>query len=179
MEPAMTLSPPPENEPLYKPPGSVVAAQVVAFFQVAFLFGIGSVVATLGSIGGWSLRLLALFTELEAAEAQRAAELVHVGGWTMVGISFLLGVLTWGLGQGKRWAQAAMVAAQALLALAAAAGTAQVGDAPLGFVAVCLLGLPALCAVVSLLSRSANQWFRQGGWGPWYDRYYARAGRRR
>jgi hypothetical protein len=29
----------------------------------------------------------------------------------------------------------------------------------------------ALCVLAGLASRPARQWFRQGGWEPWYVRY--------
>ncbi|WP_030160977.1 hypothetical protein [Glycomyces sp. NRRL B-16210] len=165
-------------EPLYEPPAGVKIAQTVAFLQVAGLFGIGVTLSTVGSLGTWLTRLLQFLTDADVETLKTDAFAIQVTGWTLVAASVTIGVTTWGIGAGKRWAQVVMVVLESALGAAAAIVTAVVGSSTLAFLTVPFAVLPMLAAAAALLTGSSNRWFAQRGWDPWYRRYYSRRRRR-
>lgn len=168
------MTPTDAPEPLYKPPDAVKVAQAVAFLQVAGLFGIGATLSTVGSLGTWLSRLTEFVTDIDVGTLQGDAFAIQVTGWVMVGTSIVIGVLTWGIGAGKRWAQVGMILMQTLLGLASVVGIVRVGSDTLAVLVLAFVILPTLAAAAVLLTRRANRWFAQNGWDPWYRRYYSR-----
>ncbi|THV27977.1 hypothetical protein [Glycomyces paridis] len=171
------MTPADAPEPLYETPGPVKGAQTIAFLQVVTLFGIGTTLSTVGSLGTWLTRLLEFFTDADVAVLHDDAFAVQLAGWTMLGAAVILGVLTWGIGAGKRWAQIGLAVLETALGASIAVGTGLLGNQALALVTVPFAVIPALGSVVLLVTGSANQWFAQHGWEPWYRRYYEKRNR--
>lgn len=170
----------PDPEALYDKPHAVDLAQVMMVFQYFMVVSV--------SIGTFP-RLFNWFKS-QTADVQGLSDLegaIDIGSSYPIEIvlpavvvftvPYVLVVLD--LGFGLRWARVAaflVVPANTVIGLGAVART--YGEIMAVIVAPVWLTV-ALCVIGGLASRNGRQWFKQGGWTPWYVRYEMDQRRRR
>jgi hypothetical protein len=166
------MSTPFDPEALYDKPHSVDLAQVMMVFQYFMLV---SVTVGVGPrVFNWfkgETEGVPLLADVEAAIDIGTGYPIAVVLPALVfyTVPYVMAVLA--LGLGRKWARAfAIVAVPANVVIGMIAVVRTYGEVFALIVAPLWIGI-ALCVLAGLASRPARQWFRQGGWEPWYVRY--------
>lgn len=173
------MTPPvsPGPEPLYDKPGSIDLAQAMMWVQFATLSCLGVVLGVALWQGFGLVRLEWVFSDIDLGDFKAVLFPAALVTGALLLVALVYGVLTWGLGAGRRWAQVATFVLMPVVIASGVLGTASVSNSAWGLAtSVFWIPFPAV-TVVTLASGTANQWFRQRGWDPWYRRYYSRRGR--
>jgi hypothetical protein len=175
---ARQLSPDPEA--LYDKPHSVDLAQIMMVFQ--YFMVVSSSVGTFPRIFNWFKSQTSDVPGLSGLEDR-----IDIGSGypieivlpavVVLTVPYVLVVLD--LGFGLRWARFGaflFVPANTVIGMGAVVRT--YGEVVAVVVAPLWITV-ALCAIGGLASRTGRQWFKQGGWTPWYVRYEMDQRRRR
>jgi hypothetical protein len=181
----MTSSPDSEPEPLYEAPGGIASIQVLGYFQVVGMLMLGAVLVVLGFIGPAIRPVVDFVSDPHAPRiyedsdplADAQAVFLLTGEAAFI-IAILMAIMIWGIDQGERWARTGMIALQAIIVLATVIGTVLTRSSYLGCFGI-MFAAAAVPVVAGLMTSSVSQWIKQGGWDPWYQRYYAKKGRKR
>jgi hypothetical protein len=163
---------PPDSEALYDKPHSVDLAQVMLVFQYFMVVSVS--VGTFPRLFNWFKGQTAGVPVLSDLEAR-----IHIGSSypieivlpavVILTVPYVFVVLD--LGSGMRWARAAaflVAPANSVIGMNAVVRT--YGELVAVVVAPIWITVP-LCVIGGLASRTGRQWFKQGGWTPWYARY--------
>jgi hypothetical protein len=75
------------------------------------------------------------------------------------------------LGMGRQWARAFALLIVPINVIVGITGFVRTYGEVFALIVSPLWIIIALCVLGGLAARSARQWFRQGGWEPWYVRY--------
>jgi hypothetical protein len=179
----MTSPLPSDPEALYDKPHSVDLAQVMMVFQyfmlVSISIGIGPRI--FNWVKGETVNVPVL-ADIEAAiDIGSSYPLAVVLPIVMLGTApYVMIVLD--LGQGRKWARAAAILVVPVNTVIGIIGVIRTYGAVFALIISPLWIIIALCVLGGLASHTARQWFRQGGWEPWYLRYevdqFQRRGRR-
>lgn len=170
----------PDPEALYDKPHAVDLAQVMMVFQ--YFMVVSSSVGTFPRLFNWFKRQTSDVPGLSDLEnridigASYPIEIV-LPLVVVLTVPYILVVLD--LGFGLRWARVAaflVVPANTVVGMVAVVRT--YGEVIALVVAPIWLTV-ALCVIGGLASRAGRQWFKQGGWTPWYVRYEMDQRRRR
>lgn len=162
----------PDPEALYDKPHSVDLAQVMMVFQYFMLVSVSVGVGP--RLFNWfkgETSGVPLLADIEAA--------IDIGSSYPIAVVLpLLVVFTapyvWvvlALGLGRRWARAAAVVVVPLNTCIGISAVVRTYGEVWALIVSPLWIIIALCVIGGLTSRTARQWFRQGGWEPWYVRY--------
>lgn len=161
-----------EPEPLYDKPHAVDLAQVMLvflyFMLVSTSLGLGPRVL------GWvedqttDLPVLADLEELFPVGTAYPIAVV-LPAVVLLTIPYVAVVLQ--LGYGRRWARAAALLIAPAGAVLGIAGVLRTLGPVVALVLAPLWIAVALAVLGGLATRTGRQWFRQGGWAPWYLRY--------
>lgn len=166
------MSTPTDPQALYDKPHSVDLAQVMMVFQ---FFMVVSVSVGIGP------RLFNWFK----GETQGVPLLSDIEAAIDIGTSYPIGVVVpalfvytvpyvWAvlaLGMGRQWARAFAVLIVPINLIIGITGVVRTYGEVFALIVSPLWIIIALCVLGGLASRTARQWFRQGGWKPWYVRY--------
>jgi hypothetical protein len=166
------MSTPPDPQALYDKPHSVDLAQVMLVFQyfmlVSVSVGIGPRIFNWvkGETSG-----VPFLSDIEAAidigtSFPMAVVLPALVLYTAPYVAVVLA-----LGLGRKWARAAAVVAAPLNTWIGIVAVVRTYGEVWALIVSPLWIFVALCVLGGLASHTARQWFRQGGWEPWYLRY--------
>ena len=179
-----------ESEPLYDKPHSVDLAQVLLVFQYFMLmsvsFGFGPRV--FNWVKGQTTDVPVL-SDIEGAIDIGTSYPIAIVAPVFVVYTIPYVAVVFQLGHGRRWARIAVLLMVPLNTAIGIGGVGRTYGEVLGLISATLWLTVAACILGGLASRRARQWFRQGGWAPWYvryemdqasrSRYVSRGGRRR
>lgn len=165
-------STPPDPQALYDKPHSVDLAQVMMVFQYFMLVSVSVGIGP--RLFNWIKGETAgvpLLADVEAAIdiGQSYPIAVVLPALVVYTVPYVMAVLA--LGLGRKWARAlALIAVPVNTFIGIDAVIRTYGEVWALIVSPLWIFI-ALCALTGLATRTARQWFRQGGWEPWYVRY--------
>lgn len=166
------MSTPTDPEALYDKPHSVDLAQVMMVFQ---FFMVVSVSVGIGPrLFNWvkgETENVPLLSDIEAAiDVGTSYPLgVVVPALVVYTVPYVWAVLA--LGMGRQWARAFALLIVPINVIVGITGVVRTYGEVFALIVSPLWIIIALCVLGGLAARSARQWFRQGGWEPWYVRY--------
>ncbi|MBO3732651.1 hypothetical protein [Glycomyces niveus] len=166
------MSTPTDPEALYDKPHSVDLAQVMMVFQ---FFMVVSVSVGIGPrLFNWfkgETEDVPLLSDIEAAiDVGTSYPLgVVVPALVVYTVPYVWAVLA--LGMGRQWARAFALLIVPINVIVGITGVVRTYGEVFALIVLPLWIVIALCVLGGLAARSARQWFRQGGWEPWYVRY--------
>ncbi|KPC77500.1 hypothetical protein ADL26_02615 [Thermoactinomyces vulgaris] len=166
------MSTPTDPEALYDKPHSVDLAQVMMVFQ---FFMVVSVSVGIGPrLFNWfkgETENVPLLSDIEAAiDVGTSYPLgVVVPALVVYTVPYVWAVLA--LGMGRQWARAFALLIVPINVIVGITGVVRTYGEVFALIVSPLWILIALCVLRGLAARTARQWFRQGGWEPWYVRY--------
>ena len=162
----------PDPQALYDKPHSVDLAQVMLVFQYFMLVSVSVGIGP--RIFNWVKGETADVPFL--ADVEAAIDIgtsfpmaVVLPALVVYTVPYVMAVLA--LGLGRKWARAAAIVFVPLNTWIGIAAVVRTYGEVWALVVSPLWILIALCVLGGLASRTARQWFRQGGWEPWYLRY--------
>lgn len=162
----------PDPEALYDKPHSVDLAQIMMVFQYLMVANI--------SIGTFP-RLFNWFTgeNSDVPVLSELANALNLGdgypieivlpAHVVLTVPYVIVVLD--LGFGLHWARVAAFIVVPVNTVIGIVGVIRTYGEVVAVVTAPVWLTVALCAIGGLASRTGRQWFRQGGWTPWYVRY--------
>jgi len=158
--------------PLYDKPHAVDLAQVMMVFQYFMLVSVSIGIGP--RIFNWfkdETAEVPVLSDLEGAFDIGSSYPIAIVLPALVVLTVPYVFMVLDIGYGLRWARiAAFIVAPVNTAIGLIGVVRTYGDIVAIVVAPIWL-LVALCIIGGLASRNGRQWFRQGGWEPWYLRY--------
>lgn len=161
-----------DPEPLYDKPHSVDLAQVMMVFEYFMLVSVSVGIGP--RLFNWfkgETANVPVLSDLEAAIDVGSSYplMVVLAAIVVFTAPYIMVIL--GLGLGRKGARAlAVVIVPVNTAIGIMTVIRTYGEV-FALVVAPIWVLVALCVIGGLASRTARQWFRQGGWEPWYLRY--------
>ncbi|MDA1361663.1 hypothetical protein O1R50_18695 [Glycomyces luteolus] len=161
-----------DQEALYDKPHSVDLAQVMLVFQYFMLV---SVTVGIGPRAfNWfkgETEDVPLLADIEAAIDIGAGYPIEVVLPALVfyTVPYVMAVLA--LGLGRKWARVAAIVIVLVNVVFGMTAVVRTYGEVFALIVAPLWIIIALFVLGGLASRTARQWFRQGGWEPWYVRY--------
>jgi hypothetical protein len=161
-----------DSEALYDKPHSVDLAQVMMVFQYFMLVSVSVGVGP--RVFNWvkgETENVPLLSDIEAAiEIGSGYPIaVVVPALVIYTVPYVMVVLA--LGLGRKWARAAAVVIVLLNVIIGVTAVVRTYGEVFALIVAPLWIFIGLCVLGGLAARTARQWFRQGGWEPWYVRY--------
>jgi hypothetical protein len=161
-----------DPEPLYDKPHSVDLAQVMMVFEYFMLVSVSVGIGP--RIFNWfkgETANVPVLSDLEAAINVGSSFPIPIVLAVIVVFTAPYVAVVLGLGHGRKVARAvAFLIVPVNTAIGIIAVIRTYGEV-FALVVAPIWILVALCVIGGLASRTARQWFRQGGWEPWYLRY--------
>lgn len=167
---ARQLSPDPEA--LYDKPHAVDLAQIMMVFQYFMVVSVS--VGTFPRLFNWfkgQTSEVPVLSDLEARIDIGSSYPIEIVLPAVVVLTIPYAILVLDLGFGIQWARIATFLVVPATTVVGMVGVERTYGEIVAVVVSPVWLTVALCVIGGLASRNGRQWFRQGGWTPWYVRY--------
>jgi hypothetical protein len=162
----------PDPEALYDKPHAVDLAQIMMVFQYFMVVSVS--VGTFPRLFNWfkgETSDVPVLADLEARIDIGSSYPIEIVLPAVVVLTIPYAILVLDLGFGIQWARIAAFLVVPATTVVGMVGVVRTYGEIVAMVVSPVWLIVALCVIGGLASRNGRQWFRQGGWTPWYVRY--------